>query len=399
MKLAFQKKNRIITTLLCVAVLFFFSCDDEDQPGDGGNNTSTKVTISPVTKFEGDETTTFEFKVRLNQSHNEIVNVNFETKDLSAIAGQDYVANSGAISFDGTTEEIIAVEIIPDTLKEGDEEFEVLLTNANVIIERSSVIGTIRNDDDFLPGSNDGYITPDSYPGMVLTWRDEFDGPEIDLDNWTHEIGNSGWGNNELQYYTERDENSYISNGQLVIEAKEESFGGSNYTSARMITSGQQEFTFGRVDIRAKLPEGQGIWPALWMLGANFWTQGWPSCGEIDIMELVGHEPSKVHGTAHWGIQGSPSTFMGGAYNLGQGKFSDEFHVFSIIWEDNSIKWLVDDNQFYSLTSSQVGGNYPFNNNFFFLFNIAVGGNWPGSPNAETVFPQRMFVDYIRIFQ
>jgi beta-glucanase (GH16 family) len=287
-------------------------------------------------------------------------------------------------------------------LNEDDEEFEIQFSNStNAIIEIEIGTGTIQNDDEvFL---FDGYITPNSYAGMTLVWSDEFSGANINLDNWTHEIGNgnNGWGNNELEYYTSSSENSYLSNGKLIIEAKEQNVSGYNYTSARMISAGKREFTYGRVDVRAKLPEGQGIWPAVWMLGADIFTQGWPACGEIDIMELVGHQSSEVHGTAHWGNQGSPSTYQGNGYTLAGGKkFSDEFHVFTIIWENNSIKWFVDDVQFFSITDANVTNtSYPFNDNFFFIMNVAVGGNWPGSPNASTVFPQRMHVDYVRIFQ
>ena len=136
------------------------------------------------------------------------------------------------------------------------------------------------------------------------------------------------------------------------------------------------------------------------MLGTNISSVGWPHCGEIDIMELVGHEPGTVHGTAHWGPQGQTWSYnKGTGTTLSSGKFSDEYHVFSIIWEPNSIKWLVDDNQYFQLTNSDVNGTYPFDAEFFFIFNIAVGGTWPGDPDGTTVFPQRMYVDYVRVFQ
>jgi len=394
--------------LICITSVFLVSsCGKDDDGGDGGNGvgaTATKITIAPISKFEGDENSTFDFKVRLSQASSDDVTVNFTTKDKSAVSVEDYISQNGTLTFSGTTEQIISVEIVADTLKEGDEEFEIQLSSpSKATLENESAIGTIRNDDTYFPISDAGYITPDSYAGMTLVWQDEFNAPTINPDNWTHEIGtgNSGWGNNELQYYTSDSDNSYIQDGKLVIEAKQESFSGSNYTSARMITAGKQEFIYGRVDVRARLPEGQGIWPAIWMLGADIFTDGWPACGEIDIMELVGHEPNKVHGTAHWGNQGNPSTNQGNAYTLtGGDKYSDEFHVFSIIWGNNTIKWLMDDQQYFSITDANVTNTtYPFNDNFFFILNVAVGGNWPGSPDASTVFPQRMYVDYIRIFQ
>lgn len=398
-----MKNNIIYTFGILLLMLLVFSCGKDDDPGNGGGNnggtTPIKISITDISKFEGNDATTFDFKVRLNESSTETITVDFETKDLAAIAGEDYIAQSGTISFNGSTQEVISIEIVTDTLKEADEDFELILSNpTNATLEISKATGIIRNEDTFLAGSDEGYITPESYAGMTLVWQDEFNGTEIDPNNWTHEIGtgNWGWGNNELQYYTERSDNSYISNGKLVIEAKQESFSGSSYTSARMITAGKQEYIFGRIDVRAKLPEGQGIWPAIWMLGANIWDVSWPQCGEIDIMELVGHEPTKIHGTSHFNNSNSP---LGGSYSLGSEKYIEKYHVFSVIWEEDEIKWLMDDNQFYSVTKNQVGSNYPFNNNFFFILNVAVGGNWPGSPDATTVFPQRMLVDYIRVFQ
>ncbi len=244
-----------------------------------------------------------------------------------------------------------------------------------------------------------GYSTPLDYPGYTLVWHDEFEGTSLSAD-WVYDIGTgvSGWGNNELQYY--RAENTEVTDGMLIITAKEENFGGRNYTSSRIKTQGKQAFQKGRIDIRAALPYGQGIWPALWMLGENFPTVGWPSCGEIDIMELIGGEgynDRTVHGTIHWSNAGTHASYSG-SNSLASGKYAEEFHVFSIIWDDNTIKWLRDDIQYHvaDITPAELS---EFHNEFFFIFNIAVGGNWPGSPNASTVFPQKMAVDYVRVFQ
>ena len=247
-------------------------------------------------------------------------------------------------------------------------------------------------------GVNNDYQGADSYPNMDLIWSDEFEGSSINTQNWTYDIGASGWGNNELQNYTSSSSNSFVSNGYLNIVAKEENGG---YTSARLKSIDLQEYQFGRIDVRAKLPEGQGIWPAIWMLGHNFPTSGWPACGEIDIMELIGNEPSTVHGTAHWGTSWNVHQYSGDEISLPAGqKFSDAFHLFSIIWTENSITWLMDDQPYYSIDNTQMNGQpYPFNNSFFFIMNIAVGGNWPGYPNSSTIFPQTMQVDYVRVFQ
>lgn len=244
-----------------------------------------------------------------------------------------------------------------------------------------------------------GYTSPLSYPGYTLVWQDEFDGSDLSS-NWVHEIGNGswGWGNNELQYYLA--ENTEVSDGLLKITAKEQAIEGFEYTSSRIKTQGLQSFSKGRIDIRAALPYGKGIWPALWMLGESFSSVGWPACGEIDIMELVGGEgynDRTVHGTIHWSNFGDHAYF-GDSYTLADQKFAEEFHVFSIIWDDNSIKWYCDDVLYVEadITPEELS---EFQGEFFFIFNVAVGGNWPGSPDASTVFPQTMAVDYVRVFQ
>ena len=237
------------------------------------------------------------------------------------------------------------------------------------------------------------------YPDLTLVWSDEFNGSALNTGDWTFEIGNgnSGWGNNELQYY--RSENTEVSNGFLTIEARKEVFEGKQYTSSRIITKDKVDLRYGRIDIKAKLPEGQGIWPALWMLGSNIDAVGWPACGEIDIMELVGHVPNEVHGTVHYGPPSPNNLSTGTSFKLNSGKFSDEFHLFSLVWQENLIQWYVDDQLYFTRNPSDLADTWPFNKDFFFIFNVAVGGNWPGSPNGSTVFPQQMVVDYIRVYQ
>jgi len=242
-----------------------------------------------------------------------------------------------------------------------------------------------------------GYTTPMQYSGMQLVWNDEFDGTQINTDYWTFETGAGGWGNNEMQYY--RRENAWAEGGTLTIEARKESFQGSSYTSTRMITKNKKSFKYGRVDIRALLPKGQGIWPALWMLGDNISSVGWPKCGENDIMEMIGGggRENTVYGTIHW-EDNTGHAQTGGSSKLATGTYADKYHVFSMIWDETSIKYLVDDNQYYvvNITPSHMT---EFHQPFFFIFNIAVGGRWPGYPDATTKFPQRMKVDYIRVFQ
>lgn len=249
-----------------------------------------------------------------------------------------------------------------------------------------------------------GYTTPLSYPNYTLVWNDEFDGNELNSANWSYEVGtgNSGWGNNELQYY--RQQNLTVDNGILTIESKNEFFNNSNYTSSRIKTEGKQSFVYGRIDIRAALPEGKGMWPALWMLGDSFSTIGWPKCGEIDIMEMAGGPTTStrgdgtVFGTAHWEDGNGVKADFSGATSLNSGKFSDEFHVFSIIWDSQKIAWYVDDIKFHEIDITPASLS-EFHQKFFFIFNVAVGGNLPGSPDNSTNFPQKMYVDYVRVFQ
>lgn len=239
--------------------------------------------------------------------------------------------------------------------------------------------------------------------GWTLVWSDEFtqaNGSSPDSTKWAYDIGtgSSGWGNNEWQYYTARTNNVRIENNQLVIEARQESYQGSSYTSARLKTQGKASWTYGRMEARIKLPRGQGIWPAFWMLGTNFTSAGWPQCGEIDILENIGREPTTIHGTVHGpGYSGGSS--IGGAYSLpGNPVFADDYHVYAVEWRTNHLQWFVDDQLFFSVTPASLTGAWVFNAPQFLILNVAVGGNWPGYPDGTTVFPQRMLVDYVRVY-
>lgn len=244
-----------------------------------------------------------------------------------------------------------------------------------------------------------GHASPESYPGMELVWREEFDGGTLDNRNWSHETGTgrNGWGNGELQYY--REENARVEDGYLVITAREETFEDSRYTSSRIVTRDKHDFRFGRIDIRALLPEGQGIWPALWMLGSSTDRGRWPGAGEIDIMEMIGGQgrENTIHGTLHWARDGG-HVYEGGSLSLPAGTFNDQFHVFSLVWRETSIQWLVDGLPFLELDTA--GKEFDvFREDFYLLINLAVGGHWPGAPDESTRFPQRLAVDYIRVFR
>ena len=242
--------------------------------------------------------------------------------------------------------------------------------------------------------------------GWELVWHDEFDGTSIDLKKWEHEVNAQGGGNNELQYYTDRPENSYIENGHLVIQALKEHYTGPEgtreYTSARLRTLRKGDWKYDRFDIKAKLPFGQGLWPAIWMLPSEWKYGGWAASGEIDIMELVGHEPNKVHGTLHYGGEWPENVQSGKSYTLPQGSFADDFHLFTIEWDTTQFRWYVDGIFYQSQTqwhTTNAAYPAPFDQYFHLLLNVAVGGNWPGDPNNSTVFPQQMVVDYVRVFK
>jgi beta-glucanase (GH16 family) len=242
-----------------------------------------------------------------------------------------------------------------------------------------------------------------------LVWSDEFDGPRgsaVDSSKWSFDIGGNGWGNNELETYTSRAANSHLEGGRLVIRVLKETFTGPdkitrNYTSARLLTRDKFSQTYGRFESRIRIPYGKGIWPAFWMLGDNIDTAHWPNCGEIDIMENIGKEPSIVHGTFH-GPGYSGGNGVSAAYTLAGGqKFSDDFHTFAVEWEPNVIRFYVDGRLYKMRTPADLpaGTSWVFDRPFFIILNVAVGGGWPGNPDTTTVFPQRMLVDYVRVYQ
>ncbi len=333
--------------------------------------------------------------------------VRFAVVAGTAKSPEDYeVLTQGQLVFaPGETRKTLSIRIKGDEAIEATETFEVRLYNPlNVTLATEKVTISIEDDDDnakglVIPAS--GFSTPTSYAGYTLAWADEFDGTTVNPAFWTFETGtgNNGWGNNELQYY--RDDNTSIVDGHLVITAKKQRFGNSEYTSSRLITKGKKAFKFGRIDIRATLPKGQGLWPALWMLGTNIDAVSWPACGEIDIMELTGDLPGRVLGTVHFGADVSQHRYLTQSkYLSGNSNFYDSFHVFSLSWVADKIEFLVDNEVYHTITPASLNGApYPFNKPFFFVFNVAVGGNLPGAPNATTPFPQSMIVDYVRVFQ
>lgn len=240
----------------------------------------------------------------------------------------------------------------------------------------------------------------------VLVWEDEFESRAIDRSKWMNDVNANGGGNKELQYYTDEPENSFIERGNLVIVALKERYTGldgeKDYTSAKLTTKFRGIWKYGRIDVRARLPIGQGIWPAIWMLPQNSEYGKWSASGEIDIVETLGHEPTTVHGTIHYGGQWPQNQSKTKSVELESGTVADDFHTYSVIWDEGKIQWFLDGNLYHEATEwSSSGGAFPapFDEEFYLILNVAVGGNWPGNPDLTTLFPVRMEVDYVRVYQ
>lgn len=238
---------------------------------------------------------------------------------------------------------------------------------------------------------------PPGFP--TLLWSDEFSGSTIDGANWTYDLGNSGFGNNELQNYTNRPVNARAENGMLIIEARRENLGGSAYTSARLKTQDRRSFGVNTwVEARIQVPQGQGIWPAFWMLGNSISTVGWPSCGEIDIMEIRGQNPFQLIGTMHWANSSGSHVSFGTSINSPV-SLAAGFHTFAISRTPTAIKWYLDGTQYHEANiAGGINSTSEFQGQFFIILNVAVGGNFVGSPDASTPFPQQMRVDYVRVW-
>lgn len=388
-------KSNFITCIPVLAFVVFLSgCKGDDEQAKPVIN---GLWLNDLTVAEDNLNSSKQLTVSIDGSVAENSSVSYLIKEGTAKFGSDLVAGSGSIAIaPGQATFSIPVELIGDQFLEISETFTIELTlDGKIYTLEPSIL-----DDDLIEPileNEDGFYSAEEHPSMQLVWQDEFNTATLRSDYWTYELGNGcsvgicGWGNNELETYTNEEANVKIVDSKLVITAI--NVGGGNYTSARIKTQAKIRPRYGRIDVRAKLPKGQGIWPAIWMLGENITTTNWPGCGEIDIMELVGHEPAKSHGTVHFDQSGYKSST--GSTTLANGDFSDSFHVFSLVWEQNKITWYVDNQSFKTFNHTES----EFNQSFFFIMNVAVGGNWPGSPNETTIFPQSMEVDYIRVFQ
>ena len=243
-----------------------------------------------------------------------------------------------------------------------------------------------------------------SYEGYRLVWEESFDGDALNENNWNMELHEPGWVNNELQEYTNSRENIFLRDHYLVLKAMKEE--GGRYTSGRVSTQGKQEFTYGIFEARLKVPKGKGYLPAFWLMTGDEEKYGqWPRCGEIDIMEVLGHDTETNYGTIHFGI---PHKQRQGSYTLEDGCFSDDFHVYALRWEKDRISWYIDGEQIFTETQwycvregqGDIAYPAPFNHPFYIILNLAVGGDWPGDPDDNTDFEtQELVVDYVKVYQ
>ena len=401
MQISVRLRHALAMISLCGIL---FSCKKESANPDPAKPT---LSLNPVSKSEGTGgTTSFVFEVTLGNAYSQAVSVQVSTVDGIATSVDDYTAlNKSPVSIPaGQTKGSFTVTVAGDEWKEADEDFFVTLSNpVNCVLAAENYRAYILNDDARIRIDDTGNNTsPASYPGLGLAWADEFNGASLDLASWNFDKGDGcpnlcGWGNNELEFYTEN-ENLYFQEGKMIIEARMEPRGGKSYTSTRLNSQNKRSFRLGRIDIRAKLPKGKGVWPAFWMLGNNITTVGWPRCGEMDIMELLGQEPNKVYSTIHFGP--GPGSIQISRSLTAAKPFSDDFHLYSLVWQTDRLRFMVDNQVISEVTKADLGSNnYPFNDPFYFVMNVAVGGNWPGSPDATTRFPQWLIVDYIRVFQ
>jgi beta-glucanase (GH16 family) len=386
---------RYIATALLFC-LFLVACKDDTGPLNVGD---PRLVVYNLSFDETNEDRDVIYYVRMMGEITFDVPVDYLSVDGSAIAGVDYEAFSGQLVF-GPGEMIkeLPITIKGNELIEDKEEFTIEFSSPVGDFTAAEVTIEINDDDDV-------ETEIDVPAGYSLEWHDEFNREAIDASNWTYETGDgtafglpAGWGNDELQIYTNSSDNSMItteSNASvLAITARENGSGG--YTSAKLTTNDLVSVRFGRIDVRAKMPEGQGLWPAVWMLGDNRGIVDWPGCGEIDIVEVLGHEPDLMYATVHYTNGENRNGEIGEELRSTGASFSEEYHVFTLEWTPEIMAFFVDGQEVHQVAIQS--DMKEFLRSFYLILNVAVGGNWPGDPDGSTVFTQTMYVDYVRVF-
>ncbi len=394
--------------ILFLVLVLFLSNSCKKGEDDTAITSLPVLSIDYVTHLEGENNREVLVGVRLSRESESNVSVNYETVEGTAMVGTDFMAvsNGQLIFLPSETTKNISITILGDDIFEPDETFDILLSNPiNATIVRGKSTITIRNDDEeevvdtILDGiPTTGYTTPMSYPGRVLVWHDEFEGNSLS-DDWKHEVGLESLIDNfsQRQYQYYKAENTRVKGSYLIIQTKKESIGGQQYTSSKITTQSKQSFKYGRIDIRAILPRGQAVKASLSMLGDSFSSIGWPDCGQIKIAKSLKDfvtEDATVRGELRL-----RNRFDRHHYRLNNGTFADEFHVFSIVWDSESIKWYVDD-VFYHEADISSSASFEVRKPYFFVFNTRVESYDEFSPSEDTTpFPQKTVVDYVRVFQ
>lgn len=401
------KTNSFKVVVFMFLILLNITCNKtnihEDTP-------KPVLLVDHLSVIEG-ESDSLQVGVTLKGTHKDAIIIKYQTIAGTATELEDYTHIFGEMQFqslDSIEKQFVPIKIIDDDIYEETEKFKIeFSTDDDVKLNiKTSEITIFDNDLEEIIYNYEGYSTPKEYDGWTSVFADEFSGTMLNEEYWNPVIGNGcpslcGFGNNEKQYY--RKENIEIDSGLLTIHALKQEYESNYYTSARLNTKDKIYFFFGRVDIRAKLPYSQGLWPALWMQGQDDNMVGWPERGEIDIMELRGNQPNVVSSTVHYkNASGNHYHPPSKTHTLSQYDYSDEFHVFSIIWNKYKIEFFVDDERYNVVFFSSQNfyqGNNPFLEPFYILMNVAVGGNFGGDPDTTTIWPQKMEVDYVRVFQ
>lgn len=378
----------------------------------GNSNSGLPVVqISDTTVNRANTATTCRFLVDLSAAASDTVTVNYSTSDGTATSGKDYTSQSGTLTFQPGKQELsVDIPILPLTSSNQQgttQDFYIQLSNpSNCTVGVKKTTVTIINAGTNSPADTSGFESPTSYPGYKLVWSDEFNESSLNTNKWTATTGSQG--GDQSTYLPA---NVSVANGKLVMQAKHETYGSYNYTSSRVTTQDKFSFKYGRVDIRAKVPVGMGMWPALWMFSdnrpiINYAQKTGVTVGEIDIAEILGKSPSRLYGTLHWSTSSSTYANLQGRYDLSSGNFGDAYHVFSLIWDATNIQLLCDGNVYITIPHSSKtnykNGIDPFNaNSFYFIFTLGIGDgtNWAGAPDGTDTWPQKMSVDYIRVFQ
>ena len=392
--------KKLVPGFLNLLKLFFLSLLMASCHTGGNEENTPTVKMKLRNDYEGTgQNKILDVTVVLSSPATVPVTVTYSTVDSTAKGGMDFIPiTHGTLVFNpGETSKKINIELVSDSIMEFTESFKLMITN----VENAKLAGPILSitiyDDDLTRPTllEDGYITPKSYPGMKLRFADEFNDSIINYFTWNYETGEGPWGVGQLQEFTDKSENLSVKNGKLRITAINNN---GHFTSGRINTVNTNSVHFGVIDIRAKLPSGRGIFPSIWLLNTDYNGSNWPKCGEIDIAALNGNIPSQIIGIAYYSASGPRN--KEGFYSLPDytNSFSDQFHIFTIIWQNDRIEWFVDYKKYMEIVQDDVGNDWPFNSSFYFYLDLVVGGTLVGDPDNTTVFPQTMEVDYIRAF-